>query len=40
MALSISKHDNLPKGAVRLTEEQAYQYQAGIIRNWENLSEV
>ena len=40
MALSVSKDDNLPKGAVRLSEEQAYQYQLGIIRNWENLSEV
>ncbi|KAL7027711.1 hypothetical protein ACKWTF_005546 [Chironomus riparius] len=40
MALSVSKDDNLPKGAVRLSEEKAYQYQAGIIRNWDNLSEV
>ena len=40
MALSVSRDDNIPKGAVRLSEEQAYQYQAGIIRNWDSLSEV
>lgn len=40
MALSITKDKNLPKDAVLLTEFQAHQYQMGIIRNWEPLSEV
>ncbi|CRK91225.1 CLUMA_CG004907, isoform A [Clunio marinus] len=31
---------NIPDGAVRMTEEQAMNYQNSLIRNWPNLSEV
>lgn len=40
MALVIRKDDKLPEGAVRMSEEKAYQYQIRIIRNWENFKEV
>ncbi|KAG5683760.1 hypothetical protein PVAND_013025 [Polypedilum vanderplanki] len=40
MALKIVKGDTKLEGAVKLTEEQAYQYQIGIVRNWEQTMEV
>lgn len=40
LIVKVGRDDDIPKDAVRLTQEQALHYQMNLIRDWPKLSEV